>query len=581
MQSVRAPNSLFAVLFSFSEILCSVQQKAKHIQLYSINMTGNMATSSPTSVSEATSSNSSGGNNSKIFSLSEIDAALEECAEEIETLQRWQARLQQKREKLQLQMSLQQEQDLQHEQEQEQATAQQREDEEETRRQKEEEQEEAALQREDEEEARLQQEQDEQAAAQRRKHEEEVRRQREQEQEHAAAQQQREHEKEVRQREQQEKEAALEQQRQQQAKMTRIAELRRQIQEVEEATNAVQVAEKSMAAVPDAVAAPAAIPIVIVATSTTPSVGNQQQTVTTTGKTPTRQVVEEPAAVVDKIQNEHDDPMTPTTKKKRLGWKNPFKKQKSPTAAIDSPSSSSSGVSATVSNKASSDASRSSTSHNNITHEEDAEEVCKGQTASDAIKQKHQWEKPAWAQASSTAPDDTDILTAPIQNGLKTNQNSGYSRRVFAKDIHKVEGNFIAHTKDVPPPRLAWIVVNLDGEKVGKIVMNLEDDTITSNNNNENVDRLVGQFLDLKGLEMERTKDGNLVVKDMDPQLVVTTVKSAPKRRGKSSKSSNVIGKIQEGQEFFDAVLKAGPESIVTIKQAHIYPVKKAKGMFG
>lgn len=187
---------------------------------------------------------------------------------------------------------------------------------------------------------------------------------------------------------------------------------------------------------------------------------------------------------------------------------------------------------------------------------------------SEQAKQKHQWERPAWAMAADAAPDDQAIITEPIQNGLKQNTGNGYSRRVFSKDLDKLGGQFIKHTDNIPAPRLAWIVINLDGDKIGKIVMNLEG---------KDVDKLVDQFLELKGLEMERTKDGSLLVNNVEPKLLVSPKSIKPTR---GNKNPNVIGVIQEGHEFFDAVKNAGPECVVSIKQAHIYPVKKAKGMF-
>lgn len=195
-----------------------------------------------------------------------------------------------------------------------------------------------------------------------------------------------------------------------------------------------------------------------------------------------------------------------------------------------------------------------------------ATEPAKG--ASELAKQKHQWDRPAWAVAAEAPPDDQAIITEPIQNGLKHNTKPGYSRRVFAKELHKQEGEFITHTDHVPEPRLAWIVLNLDGDKVGKIVMHLEG---------KDIDKVVKHFVNLKGMEMERT-NGTLVINDIEPKLCVST-RSIKPGRGKKTTDS-VIGVIQEGFEFFEAVNNAGPEAVVSIKQAHIYPVKKAKGMF-
>jgi hypothetical protein len=385
-----------------------------------------------------------------------------------------------------------------------------------------------------------------------------LRMQQEQEQE----QDDREHEQAAAQKQREQEEEAYEEEEQQQqqqhksedmlAKEARIAELVRQIQEVENATKAV------------------------VPTSPTPASAKVAKRV-------------KPAVDIPK-GHASSAPTTPTadpSKKKKSIWKSPFRKSKAMamslfTDDVSSPlASPRSVVKAKVTAPAdpaapTPSATAAPAAPSATPKVEETSEVCKGQTY--AAKQKHQWEKPAWALPSEAIEQDADILTAPIQNGmLKHNDGNGYSRRVFAKDIHKVNGQFIAPTGPAaPPPRLAWIIVTLsnsnsmylDGDKVGKIVMNLEGD---------DVDRLVGQFLDLKGSTMVRTKEGNLAVEGVDPQLVLTTKKVTKKGRGKTN---NVIGEVQEGQDVFETVMKAGADSIVTIKQAHIYPVKKAKGMF-
>jgi hypothetical protein len=402
---------------------------------------------------------------------------------------------------------------------------------------------------------------------------EEEEEQQEREQAQAAAHQ-RQHEEEeeeaLRQRERDElsEQQQQEQQKQQQqsqeimTKEARIAELRRQIQEVEDATKAATITATSTAT-----ARPTA-------TGNVAKRVERERQHETHNLGVTEQDGQEPVVATPQ-QHDSTAPSTPTadpSKKKNSMWKSPWRKSKSPAATDSSPSPPLSSSPRSTASATAIDAVNAKTTEQTNIHGEEGEVVCKGGQADAMSKQKHQWQKPAWALPSDAVQEDADILTAPIQNGLQANQGNGYSRRVFAKDIQKVEGSFIAPTKDAPPSRLAWIVVNIDGDKVGKIVMNLEEDT----SKNENVDRLVGQFLDLKGLAMERTKDGNLVLKDFDPQLVVTTKKS-PKKRGKTN---NVIGEVQEGQDVLETVLKAGADSIVTIKQAHIYPVKKAKGMF-
>lgn len=455
--------------------------------------------------------NNNNDDDDNMLSISEIDNALEQCGEEIESLYRSldlvmdrQVRLAQEKDRQQMRLREQQE------QQRERAAAQQH-----------------------------------------RQHEEEALRQREQDAVLEKQQHQKQQQNHIQQQQKQSEDTL--------AKQARITELRRQIQEVEDATKVAKVTT-------------APTKTIIPVTDVTEEQELLRQIQEVEDATNAARATGKGANVVAAEQA----PITPTPdpSKKNSKWKNPFRKSKSPTATDSSPSTSplpSPKATAAASDNVSSDAVAAKTQEQ---PKSPGAEVCKGHDYS--AKQKHEWERPAWALPSDAVQEDTDILTAPIQNGMlkEANKSKGYTRRCMAKDIHKVEGSFIAATPDpAPASRFAWLVLNLDGEKVGKIVMHLKEDT----SSNENVDRLVGQFLDLKGLAMERTKDGNLVVNGVNPEFVITIKKTTRKKRGKSN---IVIGEIEEGQDVFETVLKAGVDSIVTIKQAHIYPVKKAKGMF-
>jgi hypothetical protein len=85
------------------------------------------------------------------------------------------------------------------------------------------------------------------------------------------------------------------------------------------------------------------------------------------------------------------------------------------------------------------------------------------------------------------------------------------------------------------------------------------------------VPQIVDVFEDLKGSECHR-HNGELVVAN---QPVLYVVAGGPS--GLDSKA-NVHGVIQEGADIFQQVMNAPENASVTIKQAHIYPVKKRAG---
>jgi hypothetical protein len=182
--------------------------------------------------------------------------------------------------------------------------------------------------------------------------------------------------------------------------------------------------------------------------------------------------------------------------------------------------------------------------------------------ASELTKRNHQWSKPDWALPSAALPDD-DIQKESINNPLlkSPTKTNAYERKVRPKELELMPGTFVAptHTPLPPDPRLVWIVVNVDGCKLGKIVMHLAG---------TNIDPIVDVFGDLKGLELQRSNQSRqLVVPDIDPVFTIVAGNSGP----------GCFGIIQEGRDIFDQCLAAPTAAILTIKQSHIYPVKKAK----
>jgi hypothetical protein len=181
--------------------------------------------------------------------------------------------------------------------------------------------------------------------------------------------------------------------------------------------------------------------------------------------------------------------------------------------------------------------------------------------ASEQAKRNHQWSKPDWALPSTALPDDTIQKDSIVNPLLKTPKNTNaYERKVKPKDLELIRGTFVAPQGGAksPEPRLVWIVVNVDGCKLGKIVMHLAG---------ANIDPIVDVFADLKGLELQRTANKCLVVQDIDPVFTIVSGKTGP----------GCFGIIQEGRDIFDQCIAASPEAVLTVKQSHIYPVKKAK----
>jgi hypothetical protein len=188
---------------------------------------------------------------------------------------------------------------------------------------------------------------------------------------------------------------------------------------------------------------------------------------------------------------------------------------------------------------------------------------------SEQAKQKHAWEKPAWALPSDAIPDSA-IQNDSIQNPLlKAANASGYERKVHEADLALIPGKFVQPTNaKVLEPRMVWIVVNIDGSKVGKIVMHLYGNFVP----------LTDVFMELKGLELIRYNSTTLVVQDIDPNFYVHvgTTSSFAQNFPKQAKD-DCYGIVLEGQDILQQVLNAPQDAVLTVKQSHIFPVKKTK----
>lgn len=183
----------------------------------------------------------------------------------------------------------------------------------------------------------------------------------------------------------------------------------------------------------------------------------------------------------------------------------------------------------------------------------------------DSLKQQYAFEKPAWAAPAEVTNKEEEIDKDSINNPmLKKAEGSGYVRQVKEKELGRVQGTFVKPQQALKlEPRLAWIVVNINKRKVGKIVMHLYG---------KDVSAIVDQFVELKGHELER-KNGMVVVVGMEPTLYVTS--GGPK--GLDGKAG-VYGVIQEGKDIYDTLMGADAGAVLSVKQAHIFPVKKGGG---
>jgi hypothetical protein len=187
---------------------------------------------------------------------------------------------------------------------------------------------------------------------------------------------------------------------------------------------------------------------------------------------------------------------------------------------------------------------------------------------SDALKQKYQFEKPAWASKNSADVAAESIDTNPIQNPLlKKNAGTGYTRQVFAKETQaRSKGTYVAPRKDAPPPRLAWIVVDINKRKAGKIVLHLYG---------QGVEAIVEQFPKLTGKGLERNGNNRpICVEELEsPKFYITTNSTT---KGLENKK-DTYGLVQEGKEIIAAIKKADEHASITIRQSHVFPVKQTK----
>ena len=184
------------------------------------------------------------------------------------------------------------------------------------------------------------------------------------------------------------------------------------------------------------------------------------------------------------------------------------------------------------------------------------------------VKGKADWNRPKWA-SQMEIEDDRAVNSDSIKTNLRQ-QTDGYQRKVKAEALVIQKGTFVKpQGEKKPPPRLTWVVGRINGKGVpGKVVMHLYG---------KDVDKLVDQFEELK----------NKVVTVGGPQKAALTVDSDPpfhitlKGAANLNSQAGVFGVVQEGHGIVNKLTDAGSDGAeLSIKQAHIYPVKKSKGSY-
>jgi len=166
--------------------------------------------------------------------------------------------------------------------------------------------------------------------------------------------------------------------------------------------------------------------------------------------------------------------------------------------------------------------------------------------------------------------DDRAVLSDSIDHSLKKQQeHEGYRRQVKAQDLEIQKGTFVKKQEKKPDPRLTWIVGRIGDRGVpGKIVMHLRGQDVAG---------LVDDFVNLKNKDiMIGGPNGASLTVDCEPYFHIYMG-----RPDGLDNEPGVFGVVQEGHAIVQKMVEAGNAgSELTIKQAHIFPVKKSKSAF-
>lgn len=186
-----------------------------------------------------------------------------------------------------------------------------------------------------------------------------------------------------------------------------------------------------------------------------------------------------------------------------------------------------------------------------------------------STKPKSKWDRPDWANEMDKQ-DNRDVISDPINTNLKEQkEHEGYRRQVKAQDLEIQKGTFVKKQDKKPDPRLTWIVGRIGERGVpGKIVMHLYGKHVAS---------LVDDFVHLKNMTVAvGGPNGASLTVDCEPELFIYIGRPT----GLDDRDG-VYGVVQEGHEIVQKLVDAGSAgSDLSIKQAHIFPVKKSKSSF-
>ena len=183
-------------------------------------------------------------------------------------------------------------------------------------------------------------------------------------------------------------------------------------------------------------------------------------------------------------------------------------------------------------------------------------------------QKKHGWSKPGWALPEEKLAGESGIVTDSLQTGLKAPNTGGYERKVFAKELAAppVAGKFVRNVSaKKPDPRMVGVVININGTKRGKIVMHLYG----------NVEPIVEKFFELKGLELKRDANNQVYCDEMEPHFYLFGGKTAQLNTSKNPNA--VYGVVLEGHDVLQLAQNSSADSVLSIRQSHIFPVKRAK----